>query len=67
MDKEQRIAGLTCAGTHALLNQYADGDLSLEARRQVEDHVRACEFCTRALDAAMAAAGAPEGLERDAD
>lgn len=44
---EKVIAGLSCSEVLALLSDYLDGDLSAPARRQVEEHLRGCEGCTR--------------------
>lgn len=44
---EKVIAGLSCGDVLALLSDYLDGDLAEAPRRQVEEHLRGCEGCTR--------------------
>ena len=44
---ERVVAGLSCSDVLALLSDYLDDELGREARRQVEDHLRGCEGCTR--------------------
>lgn len=45
--EEKVVAGLSCSEVLARLSDYLDGDLGEPARRQVEDHLRGCDGCTR--------------------
>lgn len=72
IENEKTIAGLSCSDVLARLSDYIDGDLSVEARERVEEHLRACDNCARfgGEFAAMVRGlrvhlGAPAGVSRD--
>jgi len=44
---EKVVAGISCSEVLARLSDYLDGDLAVDARRQVEDHLRGCDGCAR--------------------
>lgn len=44
---EKVVAGLSCGEVLARLSDYLDGELSPEARGQVEAHLRGCDGCSR--------------------
>lgn len=41
------VAGLRCIDVLDRLSDYLDGDLSMEERVRVEDHLRGCDRCER--------------------
>jgi anti-sigma factor RsiW len=45
--EEKVVAGLSCSEVLARLSDYLDGELADAARRQLEDHLRGCDGCTR--------------------
>jgi anti-sigma factor (TIGR02949 family) len=44
---EKVIAGLSCARVLEMLSDYLDGELAALDRARLEEHLRACEGCTR--------------------
>ena len=47
MQGERLAGGLWCHEVLAVLSDYLDGELSVEQRRQIEDHLRECDTCER--------------------
>ncbi len=46
-ESEKVVAGLSCGEVLDRLSDYLDGELSTEARAQLEEHVRGCDWCAR--------------------
>lgn len=69
-DLNRVVAGLRCVEVLDLLSDHLDGDLSLEMRARVEDHLAGCDHCER-FGGRMAAVveslrrrlAVPEGLD----
>jgi anti-sigma factor RsiW len=47
MPDERIVAGLRCSDVMERLSDYVDGELPPDARAQVEEHVRGCDWCER--------------------
>jgi anti-sigma factor RsiW len=47
MPDEKVVGGLSCSQVLERLSDYVDGELSADARAQVEAHLRGCDRCER--------------------
>jgi anti-sigma factor RsiW len=47
MESERLVAGLRCGEVLADLSEYLDDGLPAPRRRQIEDHLRGCDYCER--------------------
>jgi anti-sigma factor RsiW len=58
MHSENRARAFDCAGVLERLSDYVDGELPVDERNAVQEHLRGCENCDRfggAFGAAVAA------------
>lgn len=47
MTEERIVGGISCREVLADLSAYVDGDLDDQRRSAIEQHVHACDLCTR--------------------
>lgn len=47
MAEDREIAGIRCMAVLERLDDYVADELSADARTQIEDHLRGCEWCAR--------------------
>jgi hypothetical protein len=51
---ESRAGGITCSEVRAQLAAFLDGELEIDVRARIGDHLQACEACmmetTKAMD-----------------
>lgn len=46
MAEDREVAGIRCMQVLAKLDDYVADELSPDAREQVDDHLRGCDWCT---------------------
>lgn len=45
MAEQRVVAGVSCDEVLALLSEFVDGDLDLDVRQRILDHIAGCNWC----------------------